>query len=83
MAQKQVVLDQEFKYVVDLVDAVYALDTLTGTQKSVLLMVTRDELPCRVQVSQRTPKGTLDVQVGKALYKISQRAKLKSAVIWA
>ncbi len=82
MADKNVVMDMQFDNLLTLTDEVCALESLSGTQKSVLLMCARYALPCRVQVEQRTHKGTLDVRVNADLYKISPRAKLKRAYTW-
>ncbi len=76
MAKKQVIFSGVYQNRMQLMDDVCALETLSGTQQSVVILCSTGLLPAQVTIEQRTPKGPLDVAIGNSRFKISQRAKV-------
>ena len=76
MAQKQSILSGNYSQRVDLLDDVYALPQLTRTQQTTILLCAVDRLPAQVDILQRTFKGTVELRIGNANFKISQRARV-------
>ncbi len=81
MAQKQVIFSQRIESVLQLTDAAHAIQSVTQSQRIVIMQCARSDLPCELTLEQRTPKGPIDVRVigqnSTKVYKINQRAKLR------
>jgi hypothetical protein len=76
MAKKQIIFSGVYQDREQLMYDVYKLETLSGTQQSVVLLCSTGLLPAQVTLEQRTPKGPIDVAIGNSRFKISQRAKV-------
>lgn len=76
MAKKQSILSGNYAQRVNLLDDVYALPQLTRTQQTTILLCAVDRLPAQVDIFQRTFKGTVELRIGNATFKISQRARV-------
>lgn len=76
MAKKQTIFSGVYQDREQLMYDVYKLETLSGTQQSVVLLCSTGLLPAQVTVEQRSAKGPLDVTIGNARFKVSQRAKV-------
>jgi hypothetical protein len=80
MAQKQTILEGHYTDKVDIMDDLYALDCLTGSQTYSVLLCLTEMLPAQVKLEQRSPKGPIDLTVDNFLFKINQRAKVSQRV---
>ena len=76
MAVKQTILERQYDYRGDLIDDLYALDSLTGSQAYSILLCVTGLLPAQIKLEQRTAKGPIDLSVDNFRFKINQRAKI-------
>jgi hypothetical protein len=81
MADKKVILAGEYADRLALTDAVYAIDTLSSSQHYAILLSATERLPAKVVLEQRSYKGTVDLQIGDARFKINRRGKLHQSYL--
>jgi hypothetical protein len=76
MAEKKTIFAGEYQYRADIIDDIYALGSLTGSQQQSVLLCLTGLLPAKVKIEQRSALGPIDLTVDNFCFKINQRAKI-------
>lgn len=76
MAEKKTILAGEYQDRADIIDDIYALGTLTGSQQQSVLLCLTGLLPAKIKLEQRSALGPIDLTVDNFCFKINQRAKI-------
>ena len=76
MAEKKTILAGEYQDRADIIDDIYALGSLTGSQQQSVLLCLTGLLPAKIKLEQRSALGPIDLTVDNFCFKINQRAKI-------
>lgn len=76
MAEKKTILAGEYQDRAGIIDDIYALGSLTGSQQQSVLLCLTGLLPAKIKIEQRSALGPIDLTVDNFRFKINQRAKI-------